>query len=377
MRIGILTLPLHTNYGGILQALALQTILERMGHNVVVFDRPFEKHTLPTWKKPLLYTKRIIKKYIFQKKVDIFQEEKVYKRACMERKYTQPFINSHIHRLVIRHLTDLSEKDFDAIVVGSDQIWRMLYFKGFWDTDKAADAFLAFSDGWNIKRISYAASFGTETSDIPLEEIPNCRLAISKFDAVSVREESGVRICKDQFGIDAKWIVDPTMLLTPKDYISLLGIDAEQTKSQGVLMSYVLDESPEIAELRNKIAKEKGLSIYYSNIADNGSNKRGVVPQPPVENWIKAFANADYVLNDSFHACVFSILFHKQFTVVGNKERGLERFLSLLKIFGLEDRLITNPQDYKPLPDIDYDKVDKILSTKRTEAISFLQSALK
>ncbi|MCH3993388.1 MAG: polysaccharide pyruvyl transferase family protein [Prevotella sp.] len=376
MRIGILTLPLHTNYGGILQAYALQTVLERMGHEVKVLDKPFIPQMLPWWKRPYSYTKRAIKKYVLGERNGIFQERDAYQHQVIERKFTQPFIESHIHRFVISHLTDINPTDFDAIVVGSDQIWRMMYFNGFWSTPLASDAFLGFTEGWNIKRVSYAASFGTENSDIPEEEIEDCKAAISKFNAVSVREESGVKICKDLFDIEAKWVLDPTMLLQASDYINLIGKKETKT-SNGVLMSYVLDENPDVAELRSRIAKDKNLKINISNVADNGSDKRCVLPQPPIEHWLQSFIDADYVINDSFHACVFSILFHKQFTVYGNKVRGLERFTSLLSMFGLEDRLVTSSYEYKPLPDIDYTKVDKILNEKRQEAMSFLKSSLK
>lgn len=377
MRIGILTLPLHTNYGGILQAYALQTVLERMGHEVVVFDCPLRKFKLPIWKMPLCYSKRIIKKYILQVKGTLINKEKIdFEKERYFRKNTQPFINAHIHRYVVRKLENIKKDDIDAIVVGSDQIWRMLYFKSMWFTKKAANAFLSFTAGWNIKRIAYAASFGNNNPEIPEGEIEDCKQAISKFDAVSVREKNGVKICKDLFGIDAKWVLDPTMLLQASDYIKLLGKDENKHKN-GILMSYVLDENPDVAELRSKIAKEKNLKVNISNVADNGSDKRGIAPQPPVEHWLQSFLDADYVINDSFHACVFSILFHKQFTVYGNKERGMERFTSLLSMFGLEDRLVTNINDYKPLPDIDYTMVDTILNEKRQEAMTFLTLSLK
>ena len=376
MRIGILTLPLHTNYGGILQAYALQTVLERMGHEVVVFDCPLRKFKLPIWKKPLCYSKRIIKRYILQDKCTLINKERIdFEKERYFRKNTQPFINAHIHRYVVRKLEDIKKDDIDAIVVGSDQIWRMLYFKSMWFTKRAANAFLAFTAGWNIKRIAYAASFGNNNPEIPEGEIEDCKQAISKFDAVSVREKNGVKICKDLFGIDAKWVLDPTMLLQLSDYIKLIG-NKKDENSHGMLMSYVLDEYPEVAELRSKIAKEKNLKVNISNVADNGSDKSGVLPQPPVEHWLQSFLDADYIINDSFHACVFSILFHKQFTVYGNKDRGMERFTSLLSMFGLEDRLVTNVNEYKPLPDIDYTKVDKILNEKRKEAVVFLKNNL-
>jgi len=378
MRIGILTLPLHTNYGGILQAYALQTVLERMGHEVVVFDCPLRKFELPIWKKPLCYSKRIIKRYILQEKGTLINKEKIdFEKERYFRKNTQPFINAHIHRYVVRKLEDIKKNDIDAIVVGSDQIWRMLYFKSMWFTKRAANAFLAFTAGWNIKRIAYAASFGNNTPEIPEREIEDCRKAISSFDAVSVREESGVEICKRLFGIDAQWVLDPTMLLSSDDYIKLIGGNMGQSRSTGTLMSYVLDENSDVSELRATIAKGKKLRINITNIAVNRIGQNDLIAQPPVENWLQSFLDADFVINDSFHACVFSILFHKQFIVYGNKDRGMERFTSLLGMFGLQDRLVTSSSEYKPLPDIDYDKVDRILNEKRQETMSFLESSLK
>lgn len=373
MRIGILTLPLHTNYGGILQAYALQTVLERMGHNVVVFDRPLEKSKIPTWKKPFTYTKRIIKRYILGRKdAQLFPEEKAYKKQLTERKYTQPFINSRIHRYVIHSLSDIKKEDFDAIVVGSDQVWRMMYFEGFYNDLNDADAFLEFAGGWNIKRVSYAASFGTDTTDVRPECLDACKAALSKFDGVSVREKSGVDICKNTFCVDASWVLDPTMLLNTEDYKNLF-VGQSQPDSQHILASYVLDETPAIEQLRERIAKDKGLVVRRTNIADTGNAERGAVPQPPLEDWLSALYNADYIINDSFHACVFSILFHKQFTVIANEKRGLSRFKSLLSIFGLEERIISSPEKYRPLPDIDYTKVEVLLSKKKEESFGFLK----
>lgn len=373
MRIGILTLPLHTNYGGILQAYALQTVLERMGHEVKVLDKLFKLQKLPWWKRPYSYTKRAIKKYLLGERVLIFQERNAYQRQATERKFTQSFIDSHIHRFVISHLTDIKPTDFDAIVVGSDQIWRMMYFNGFWSTPLASDAFLGFTEGWDIKRVSYAASFGVDIPDIPEMQLEDCKKAIARFNGISVREESGVAACKKYLDVDAKWVLDPTMLLERSDYQKLI---SKSTSQKPILMSYVLDESPEIAALRSKIALEKGLEIKITNLPDTGTGERGTRPQPPLEEWLQAFDEAKYVINDSFHACVFSILFHKQFTVIGNKKRGLARFQSLLKLFGLEDRLITRSDEYRDLPDIDYDCVDRILNEKREEAYKFLAESL-
>ena len=102
--------------------------------------------------------------------------------------------------------------------------------------------------------------------------------------------------------------------------------------------------------------------------------------QPPVENWLAGFRDSDFVVTDSFHACVFSILFHKPFFVIGNKARGMARFTSLLGQFGLSDRLINNFQDIVSdclSYDIDFTSVDNLLKIERERSLSYLQNCLK
>ena len=122
MRIGILTLPLHTNYGGILQAYALQTVLEKMGHEVVVFDTPNKTLLPPLWKMPLSFGKRTLKK-ILGRTDRIFVEHYQNKIRPVIAKNILPFIDGKIHRKVIKNFHQLSQADYDAIIVGSDQVW--------------------------------------------------------------------------------------------------------------------------------------------------------------------------------------------------------------------------------------------------------------
>lgn len=375
MRIGILTLPLHTNFGGILQAYALQTVLERMGHEVKVINKPLPHVSLPVWKWPYSYPKRIIKKYILGENTRIFIESYCNKCAKVSRKYTQQFIDKNIHQRLLKKLDEIKESEFDAFVVGSDQIWRSFYFHLHWKN--LPDAFLDFTNGWNVKRISYAASFGLDDIDeYTLKEIHTIKEDFQKFDAVSVREQSGIRICKS-LGVNAQWVIDPTLLLHPKDYLSLIK-SKDKNVQDNILCSYILDSNKEIEELKRMLAEQKHLFIVETNSKiDNPDVSLEERVQPPVENWLSAFANASFVITDSFHACVFSILFHKQFVVIGNKERGLARIGSLLSMFGLSDRFINNPREYHELPEIDYEKVENILESKRRESIVFLTKNLK
>lgn len=344
MRIGILTLPLHTNYGGILQAYALQTVLERMGHEVVVLDTP-NVHRLSLWKKPIAYPVRLVKKYILGKNIKVFSER--YHNAVYPviSQYTQLFIDKYIHRREVANLAELKKDGLDAIVVGSDQIWRPLYYPNI------ENAYLGFARNWKIRRIAYATSFGTDEWEYTSRQTEKCGDLLRLFDAVSVREASGVDLCRGHFGVMAEHVLDPTMLLGPDDYIRLFET-ANTPRSAGTLLVYVLDETPEKADQIDRIAHEKGLVPFRVNSKVESMNALlNERIQPPVEQWLRGFYDADFVITDSFHACVFSILFKKPFKVLENKNRGNTRICSLLEKLDVKEseNMAENTETYNIL----------------------------
>lgn len=376
MRIGILTLPLHTNYGGILQAYALQTVLERMGHEVVVFDTPNKNFLPPLWKLPLSFSKRIVLKFL-GKTNRVFIERYNNKVCSVMTQHIQPFVDTYIHRKVIHSFKDLKQEDYDAIIVGSDQVWRIIYFPGLWLGQQIENAYLDFAKNWNIKRIAYAASFGTENWEYEEEQTKKCKNLLHKFDAVSTREVDGVKFCKAKFEVDAHHVLDPTMLLSMDDYMALFQ-KANTPKSEGTLLNYVLDETEEIDCLINKVATDKHLVPFAVNNPFEYDDSKPLQQRikPSVETWLRGFYDADFVITDSFHACVFSIIFKKQFVVVGNKERGMSRFESLLKSFGLEDRLVDAHCDVSTLQQIDYDNVYNIYDKLKKSSMKYLSGSL-
>ena len=343
MKIGVLTLPLHTNYGGILQAYALQTVLERMGHCVEVLNLPQIK-TLPS-KWPIVFAKRLVKKVIFHKKCFIFAEFRHNKYYPLLSKNTQQFIDSYVNQRMIWSLNEVKEKDYDAIVVGSDQIWNPSCFRSMWNADMET-AFLGFTEKWNIKRVAYAASFGKDEWMYSKEETEKCIELAKKFVCLSVREKSGVDLCLNQLKVSADIVPDPTLLLGKDFYIDLVK-KAKVKKSSGELLCYILDESAEKNELIRAVARDRNLVPFRVNskIEDAFASIEERV-QPSVEQWLQGFCDAKYVVTDSFHACVFSIIFGKPFIVYGNKMRGLTRFTSLLSFFGIESNLITSLSEY-------------------------------
>ena len=375
MRIGILTLPLHTNYGGILQAYALQTVLEKMGHEVVVFDTPNKTLLPPLWKMPLSFGKRTLKK-ILGRTDRIFVEHYQNKIRPVIAKNILPFIDGKIHRKVIKNFHQLSQADYDAIIVGSDQVWRAVYFH-MWLGQDVENGYLLFAKDWKIKRISYAASFGTSVWEYTDEQTQICKLLLKKFDAVSVRESNGVELCKKHFDIDAIQVLDPTMLISNEEYCNIFR-EANTPKSKGTLLNYVLDENEEICNLIKELSiKMKLLPFALNNLFENDDTKPLEMRiKSSVETWLRGFYDAEFVITDSFHACVFSILFKKQFVVIGNRKRGMARFESLLNMFGLEDRLVSAYVNVIDLPIINYDLVYDKLNVLKKNSLSFLERAL-
>ena len=377
MKIGILTLPLNSNYGGVLQAYALQTVLKRMGHDVleVELKKNLRWQYPPLWKMPLSFGKRFLFKYIVRRKNQKIllerYERKIYPLLVHD---ILEFISKYIKQFKVDKLIDCKGK-FDAFVCGSDQIWRYKYYPLF--EGDIANVYLKFLGDDSCKRIAYAASFGTDNWEYPAKETAECKNWIQKFDAVSVREETGVKLCSTYYDIKAKHVLDPTMLLSKDDYVDLIE-KSDVPKSKGNLFCYILDNTDEKMNVVKNIEKQRHLSSFFMN-GDCGNWTEDLEKriQPPVESWLRAFYDSEFIVTDSFHACVFSILFHKQFLVIGNKERGLARIYSLLSMFGLEDRLTSDTDlDINRMKTIDYDRVDEILAKHREESRTFLIQAL-
>lgn len=366
MRILILTLPLYVNYGGILQCYALQTVLERMGHDVQVLSKP-RYGSFYYIIYPLAVCKRLLKRFLLGKDVVIFKAP-----HQIVSQQTDRFIHKYIHQYIKREWTAKIASHFDAFVVGSDQVWRPAY------SQPIEEAFLSFLGDSDIKRIAYAASFGVDNCDeYTPEQLKICSQLLQKFNAVSVREASGVLLCRKYFGVDAVQMLDPTLLLDADDYRVLIR-NGKTKPSTGEMLVYILDKSEEKIAMVNRIAKEKGLTPFWvTNDEEDFSLPLEERIKPPVEQWLRSFDDTEFVLTDSFHGCVFSIIFRKQFLAIGNKQRGLTRFHSLLELFSLQDRLILFPNEYKGnLSSIDYSQVQAQLHILQNQSISFLKTNL-
>ncbi|MEE0997301.1 MAG: polysaccharide pyruvyl transferase family protein [Paludibacteraceae bacterium] len=322
MRIGILTQPLSRNYGGILQNYALQQVLREMGHEPYTFDLG-----LYTWKDWLIITIICIIKKVIGMSYHFPETPLQYKN---KEKILRGFVDKHI-TLTSPHCQKPTKKQilkykFQAIVVGSDQVWRPKY------NHSIERMFLDFTHGLDLKRIAYAASFGTSDWEYKERQTKNCRLLAQNFDAISVREDSGVELCEKYLNVSATHVLDPTMLLTKDDYNKLIADIPISTENY--LFAYILDKNENKTSFITKIAREKRLTPIIIG-ADKELND-----SDSIEKWLAYFRDAKFIVTDSFHGTVFSIIYNKDFIVIKNEKRGVNRVKSLLSIFDLNFNIL-------------------------------------
>lgn len=379
MKIGIITLPLETNYGGLLQNYALQQILHKCGHEAYTIDCKFPKNAYTSNKpyKYLLFRIRQIKRRLLGR---AYCPNRSIRLKIIEN--CEGFIQENILLTppAINHkeyVEILKKYNFDALVVGSDQVWRPQY------SPNITNGFLDFiKDEKAIKRLTYAASFGEDNWEFSEKQTNECSHLAKLFDAISVREESGVMLAKKYLGVNAEHVLDPTMLLEQENYINLVE-RKEEKKSPGNLFCYILDKNESINRFIQDVEQKLLLKSFQVKAQNNtGMLRKGydikdyIVPSPT--KWLRAFMDAKVVLTDSFHGCVFSIIFNKEFWVTGNKGRGNARFDSLLKQFGLENRRIDidkiNDVDFAE--PIDWERVNSIKKEWQEKSINFLKENL-
>jgi hypothetical protein len=378
MKIGILTQPLQNNYGGLLQAYALQTILKRMGHDVWTINRQFKNPSILV--KVVSVVKPIVIKYLFHNPVDIKARPTTLEKQVIA-KNTDRFIKENIRMTeninTIKKLSILNKYQFDAYVVGSDQVWRPGY------SPCLTNYFLDFLKNENTtKRVAFAASFGVDNWEYNNYLTRKCKKLALKFNTISVREESAVQLCKENFDVDATLVLDPTLMLDKEDYIALIEKD-KMPKKEKTLMVYILDQTPEKLAITEIIKRKLNLEINsvmpkmsFSKEARNNINE---CVYPPVSEWLNGFKDAKFVVTDSFHGTAFSIIFNIPFIVIGNNSRGLTRFSSLLKIFGLENRMISKVSelsDKSLYTQLNFEKLNKIRDENKKISYNILEKAL-
>lgn len=376
MKLALMTLPLgNYNYGGILQCYALSNVLKGRGHEVIVLDR---RTTRPAAVMRILSkVKQWIYVNIFRIKGRYFDKKVVYRNF-------DDFINRHFCLSGPFYTTKalagyFSEREFDAVIFGSDQIWRPSYMSD------VTDYFGGFiPSGSDVKRIAYAASFGTDNWEYSNDETIRCRVLLKSFCGISVRESSGVKLCKDHLGAVARLLLDPVFLLDQDDYRALMS-DEDRASARFALSSFLLDMTEEKECMRSLLSSALGggsdMDISTAKYENKGKSS-GSFSYPSFSTWIKAFDKGDFVFTDSYHGCVFAILFNRPFVVVANKDRGLSRFDSLLGMLGLKDRMIFSFDELESrigtlAGPVDFSHANAVLVEKKRQSLDFLFSNLQ
>lgn len=369
MKIGILTFHYAHNYGAMLQAYALTATLKAWGHDVKIID-----YRLPSIE--YVYQKRSFAKLVqfftnqnnsfpiaFLKAVKYYHRENRKKSLKWERfeKFSQQFLPK-THR--IYKSSDISSRDVDAIICGSDQIWNAKITKGL--------APLYFCEGIDkkIRRIAYAASAGEGSIDKANEE-KFIRLC-GNFNSISVREIS-LSAYMNRLSIPNTIVSDPVFLLGARQWKELAVIPPEKdyvlTYSFGEPQGF-FSKALEIAHhMRKRLIcfsfKKKKLSEEIIQVYDGG-------PQ----EFLGYFLNAAFVMTNSFHGTAFSILLNKPFFSL-LPQNGGERVCSLLEEIGLSDRIIRTDTPISSIPPIDFNAVTKRFSSLIDDSRSFLQRSIK
>jgi len=267
----------------------------------------------------------------------------------------------------------------DAFMLGSDQMWRVdtlrlvgySFFLDFVDKDK--------------KKIAFASSFGNEHFTDDKEIQATAADYLQRFDAISVRERSGVDVCKREFGVDAQQLLDP-VFFCKKDVYNRIIDDVHDEIPKKYLLCYMLDPTPEKEQAAKEIAEHEGLEILtilgmkeYVN-AIKKWNTGTVLPKVTPEQFIYYIKNCSYLLTDSHHGTCFGIIFEKQYAALVNASRGATRFETVADALGLRDRLFYKPLDvckskrtYAP---IDYNAVAECLAPEIERGKKWVLDAL-
>lgn len=368
MKIGIMTLQGAKNSGAVLQAYALSNTISNLGHEVdfvnFISDGEFERN-----KNHISLNKAIMARKLYY----ILFKKSIRKRNKLFETFSRDFLktNPSNYRIRENELPELT-KSYDCLVCGSDQIWSQdpkLY-------DKTDAYFINFP--YEGKKISYAASFGdriNHSQEITKKIITN----IEKFDNVSVREEEAMTYLKEN-GIYSEVVVDPTLLIKSSDWEKLAILPEVKEK---YILYFSVNSRKYSINIARHLAKKAGLKVVEINPHpkswNSGFEKR--YDTGPRE-FLGYILNAEYIVTNSFHGTVFSILFNKKFIAAFDQKDGKiiteSRKESLLNRVGL-DSVMKTDSSYISLNDLEsikWNEVNKKIADLRSESIRYLVNCI-
>ena len=387
-KIGIAAVTYKENFGSALQTYATQYILEKMGYDARIFEIKGVHRNIHI-KKLLYYAGRMFDpvelKYLManlksRSRKSASASSDQYAQDMIVRKNVYAEFNKKWNKMLplVKGWNGLSKQasEMDAVVVGSDQLWRPSNIVGCFFT-------LEFVPN-NIKKIAFSTSFGVP--ELPSNLHKHAKKFLSRIEHISVRENSGAEIVMKECGREATVVCDPTMMLTAEEWMH---IQDEKPFAEGkYILMYLMGDNPEQREFVKKLSKSTGCRIigllhgatyisYDENVADEKPYNVG-----PSE-FVNLIRNADYVCTDSFHCCVFSILNSTKFFAFrrwpdGSKFSANDRLYTLLQFTGLERRMLMGDEDVESCAsdDIDFGPVLEKVAEKRKMSMEFLVNAL-
>lgn len=364
-RIGMVTLY-SNNFGSCLQAYALYRCIKDFGCYPTLIKY---RRTISLNDRSLLYKifhlpfKTIWHVFIHRKCINV-------RKSCFDAFRDSMFIFTPKEYINNDERKELNN-EFDAFVCGSDMMWCEAFEKDW------SQFFLQFAD--KDKRIAYAPSFGI--NQISEENYQRCFELLSGFPSsrLSCRDTTGVRMIKDDFGLDAFHVLDPTMLFDKHQWNSIVHNDARLIKGPYTL-TYLFGGTSGGRKKIFKQVKRWKLGAFKSIDGDRSATIKGKLG--PLE-FVRLFRDAEFVITDTFHGLIFSLIFEKPFVVL-TREDGMhwakyfDRITSMLEMLNISERYLDMnsdiPENFRTL---DYTEINSILFEKKEASLRYLRDAIE
>ena len=365
MSIGILTYHSGFNYGACLQAYALQTVIKKLGYDNEVIN--FETERFVASREMFSRHPRRLKEFI--KLISRLPYwESLHERERLFNNYTFDVLKSTPRYKTETEVIEHAE-DYDCIICGSDQIWNLSKFHDA----PAANPIFFLNFPKKQRRISYAASFAHFVKEAPLHE-DEFMPWLKQFDAISVREKSGMEYLKSR-GLNCTLTLDPTVLLDKEDYESICSKRLIEGK---YILMFGWNTNKDLIDVAKSVSKKLNLPVY--NIVPPPRAMFCGIPRKldvgPCE-FLSLIKHAEFVVTNSFHGTAFATTFERPYVSVVTGKADT-RMHSLLTQLGLSDHLVTKEKvDVEKMMTTDFVSVRERKASLRKESLEFLQSALK
>lgn len=367
-KIAIVTILDGCNYGNRLQNYALYKVLSEMGNEVQTLKRGSSRDLSPM-KRCVHFIKQGIRKCIGLPDNLLF-----FKRKHIFDEFTKKNIALSKYVLANNIAPNNINDEFDFFIVGSDQVWNANFD---FVREDIKNYLLTFATP--DKRVAYAASFGTNT--IPEDLLDLYALELSKFNAISVRELEGANLIRNLISKEIEITLDPTMLLTKREWQDIKQKPRYINEDERFVLTYIMSTRTEVLDKHiSEVASSYSAEVINLDIefldSDKIENKKHYLTSPSEFLWL--IENAECVITDSFHACVFSLIYHKPLLLYRRQGLDMSNRIETLMRSVDSDCIFDDYNNPSLLPcECDFCKVDKLLEKARDLSYSWLLKTLE